>query len=136
MSRTVKQLLSELETIVESGLGSLLTLAFDTQNKAEVLILIIRLHEAGLIAPSAGQYDGPSENCDLCGADLNEIGWFIDGRIKGSPAWACMCPDCFIENGKGLRWGSGQLYRKMMDDEGEVVWALIAGSEPGSIPQS
>ena len=68
----------------------------------------------------------PPEICDLCGCAFDEEKYLIDGGIKGSSMWACMCADCFTEQGKGIGWGSGQLYRRQHDGS----WLLVAGFGP------
>ncbi len=64
------------------------------------------------------------EACDLCCCDLEKVGLFVDGILRGEPLWANMCPECFAGLGEGLAHGSGQLYARQ---EGGT-WQLIAGA--------
>lgn len=83
--------------------------------------------QADLATAQARQvyFSPPPENCDLCDGSLAEEKFMIDGGIKGHGAWACMCPDCFDEVGRGIGWGVGQLYLKQPDG-----WLLVAGFSP------
>ena len=77
------------------------------------------------------------EQCNLCGAALDPIGYAIDGEVRGTPQisvpsgatmgeWAYMCPTCFAKRGVGVRWGTGQLYERQSDGE----WLLVGGFQP------
>lgn len=62
-------------------------------------------------------------HCDLCGKGLSVDKYMIDGAVKGmGRAWACMCAHCFMERGRKIGWGYGQLY--LRDSEG---WLEVAG---------
>lgn len=67
-------------------------------------------------------YVNASQECDLCGCLLSDEKYMVDGRVKNSPAWAMMCPDCAVFCGAGIGWGMGQLY--VRDDNG---WLLVGG---------
>jgi hypothetical protein len=47
--------------------------------------------------------------CDLCPTPIEDI--FIDGKTKYG-SWACMCPECHTEVGRGLGTGKGQKYQR------------------------
>lgn len=68
---------------------------------------------------------GAPEECDLCGCLLSEEKYMIDGKIKDTAAWGCICADCYGFNGEGIGWGIGQLYLRQEDD-----WLLVAGFPP------
>ncbi|MCG3710367.1 hypothetical protein L5F64_02535 [Aliarcobacter butzleri] len=61
------------------------------------------------------------EYCDFCGKIMSEELYLIDGKTKQGP-WAWMCTDCFNEKGIGIKWGTGQLYKKIANK-----WLLVAG---------
>jgi hypothetical protein len=64
--------------------------------------------------------------CDLCGKDLSEEKYMIDGAVKDSGGvWACMCAACFLRRGVRIAWGFGQLY--LRDETG---WLEVAGFPP------
>jgi len=48
--------------------------------------------------------------CDLCGAQLQNTKYFIDGR-DASGRWGLFCPLCHEAIGVGLGTGKGQKYR-------------------------
>jgi hypothetical protein len=54
----------------------------------------------------------------------------IDGGVRPSGVWACMCADCFAVRGQGLGWGRGQLYLRWEDK-----WLLVAGFLPEEVPE-
>lgn len=68
----------------------------------------------------------PPRACDICAKLLKEEKYFIDGALKGSTAWANMCPECFVNNGTSIGWGDGQLY---MQDKNRG-WLMVAGFPP------
>jgi hypothetical protein len=68
-------------------------------------------------------YVNAQDECDGCGAALREDEYFVDGALKNQPGWACLCPRCFDQHGKGIGWGVGQLYR----NEGKDSWLLVGG---------
>ena len=71
-------------------------------------------------------YAGSPETCDLCECKFNDRQYFVDGRIKGSYAWGFLCAQCFMENGAGIGWGMGQLFKKKMDGK----WLMVGGFHP------
>ena len=77
------------------------------------------LQEAGA---QSRYYTNPPEACDICGEQLKNRRFMIDGKVRGHSAWACMCSDCFMEMGEGIAWGIGQLYQQ--DEQG---WKLVGG---------
>lgn len=80
-------------------------------------------HENEKVA-ARGVYFTPSpEVCDLCNRLFAKENYMIDGAIKGSTCWGCLCKNCFAVNGKELGTGYGQLYRK--NAEG---WLMVAGA--------
>lgn len=92
--------------------------------RREIATLMIGLRRAEVV----GQNDRPltaAETCDLCEAIVEEVGFYVDGRIAGSNSWANMCLPCFLKEGKGIGWGVGQLYGR-----DEVDWQCIAGGPP------
>jgi hypothetical protein len=60
-------------------------------------------------------YSGEPERCGSCGNGLTERQFFVDGRLRGSLMWACLCAECFGEQGEGIRWGDGQLYKRQAE---------------------
>lgn len=73
-------------------------------------------------------FQPPPELCDLCLKDMSNEKFMIDGAIKGSRAWACMCVECFMNRGSQIGWGKGQLY--LRDQNG---WLEVAGFPPEDI---
>jgi len=69
----------------------------------------------------------PPEKCDLCSCAFSDGLFFVDGAVEGEHCWANMCSVCFLEHGKGVCWGSGQMY--MRQDSGK--WLMVAGFPPG-----
>jgi len=67
----------------------------------------------------------PPEHCDLCRRSMIGEKYMIDGAVKDLGGWACMCADCFLERGRKIAWGHGQLYSR--DDKG---WLEVAGFPP------
>jgi hypothetical protein len=69
------------------------------------------------------------EQCDVCSTSLLDHRWLVDGAVlaeDGDQGWAMMCASCFMAHGKGIRWGSGQLYERASDNS----WLLVAGFPP------
>jgi hypothetical protein len=65
--------------------------------------------------------------CEVCGGDLNSSEFMVDGQVRGGPiTFSCMCPDCFIDKGDKVAWGSGQLYRRLPDG----AWMMVGGFPP------
>lgn len=65
----------------------------------------------------------PPTHCDLCQRDFAVEKYMIDGAVKDMRgAWACMCVSCFMQRGRKIGWGDGQLY--LRDSEG---WLEVAG---------
>lgn len=71
-------------------------------------------------------YANPSATCGNCGDELSERQVFIDGRLRSSLMWSCLCAECFLEEAEGIGWGVGQLYRRQPDGE----WLLVGGFPP------
>ena len=71
-------------------------------------------------------YVNPSDACDFCGCNLQERAFFVDGRLPGQITFASMCAECFLENGEGVGWGKGQIYKKTP----EGGWLMVAGFPP------
>ena len=71
-------------------------------------------------------YANPSDACDFCGCNLQERAFFVDGRLRGQIAFACMCAECFLENGEGIGWGKGQIYQRAPGSK----WLMVAGFPP------
>lgn len=78
-------------------------------------------HEAVYFAPSP-------KVCDLCHKKLGQDKYMIDGVLRDSGMWACMCATCHAERGTKIGFGSGQLY--MRDEQG---WLEVAGFQPEDI---
>jgi len=49
------------------------------------------------------------DKCQVCGIDLSQLKYFIDGRLKIN-GWAIMCVGCHAQYGTGLGVGRGQKY--------------------------
>ena len=72
-------------------------------------------------------YAGASGMCDICGVDLTNRRFMIDGnRPSRGIEWACMCSRCFITEKAEIGWGKGQLYTNM--DSG--AWLMTGGFPP------
>lgn len=96
-----------------------------TPFRAELALLMISLHRAEIIGANDRPVD-PALQCDACKAALLEGGLYVDGAVLGAGGmWASMCMRCFLEQGKGLGWGIGQLY----ENDG-LGWQCIAGGNP------
>ncbi|MCI1835969.1 MAG: HNH endonuclease [Achromobacter ruhlandii] len=67
----------------------------------------------------------PPDHCDLCRRLLYRDKYMIDGGVKSASYWACMCSKCFHTRGRGIGWGTGQLY--LRDEQG---WLQVAGFNP------
>lgn len=65
-------------------------------------------------------------NCDLCGCNLSTRQFLVDGRRQSSLLWAYMCAECFLESGVGIRWGEGQLYQRLPNND----WLMVGGFPP------
>lgn len=51
--------------------------------------------------------------------------YMIDGAVKDLGGWAGMCGACFLERGRKIAWGHGQLYLQQ-----ERGWLEVAGFPP------
>jgi hypothetical protein len=71
-------------------------------------------------------YQNAPDRCDLCEISFEGEKYLIDGKIKKHRMWACLCVDCFNEEGSGIGWGVGQLYRKTSEDS----WLQVSGFRP------
>lgn len=93
--------------------------------KYEIATLMIGLRRAQVV----GTNDRPcdvAEKCDLCRIPVEQSGLYVDGSVKHfGGMWANMCFPCFLERGRGLGWGVGQLYR-----HDGIGWQCIAGGMP------
>lgn len=67
-----------------------------------------------------------AETCDQCSCDLNQRGFYVDGRLRGDLMWANLCIPCFKRCGEGVGWGKGQLYARQSNGD----WRLVAGFAP------
>lgn len=70
-------------------------------------------------------YDSGPECCDLCHKIFKNEKYLIDCQIKNISTWAYMCEECFSSEGKGIGWGTGQLYMNTKDG-----WLLVGGFPP------
>jgi hypothetical protein len=79
----------------------------------------------------------PPNNCSLCGRTLEDQRFLIDGEVNDTPQapvhstqtmgqWGFMCARCFFMRGRGIGWGTGQLYERREDGK----WLLVAGFQP------
>lgn len=71
-------------------------------------------------------HSNPPRTCNLCGGELGERVFFVSGRLRGSPIWATMCAECFLQEGEGIGDGNGRLYRQVAAGE----WLLTGGEAP------
>jgi len=93
--------------------------------KHEIVNLMIGLRRAQVIGWNGRPVD-PAETCDLCSYPVEQAGLYVDGAIKkGGGMWANMCLPCFLEKGRGVGWGVGQVYR-----HDGIGWQCIAGGSP------
>jgi len=80
--------------------------------------------------------DAP-ESCDLCGQDMAQQRFLVDGEANGTPQtlvapgrmmgqWSYMCAGCFAVRGVGIGWGTGQLYEQRFPG----LWVMAAGFPP------
>lgn len=67
----------------------------------------------------------PPTHCDLCRKSMAKEKYMIDGAVRDLGGWACMCAACFLERGRKIAWGHGQLY--LQEKEG---WLEVAGFPP------
>jgi hypothetical protein len=80
--------------------------------------------EEGYARKRFGYYS--RSKCSICGCDMSDKKYFIDGKIKDVNGWALMCAICFDKHGEGIRWGTGQLYTHLLNGK----WLLTAGFPP------
>ncbi|HOI38106.1 MAG TPA: hypothetical protein PLF11_12065 [Bacillota bacterium] len=73
----------------------------------------------------------PPKTCDLCGRNLGDRTFFVDGRLRNSLMWANMCSGCFLQRGEGLGWGRGQLFARLTDGR----WLLVGGWRPDELEE-
>lgn len=71
------------------------------------------------------RFHPPPTHCDLCRRSMAEEKYMIDGAVKDLGCWACMCATCFLDRGRKVGWGHGQLY--LHDKKG---WLVVAGFPP------
>ena len=74
-------------------------------------------------AESPHFYFSSPQRCNLCGIDLTERFYFVDGQVGDSGEWRDMCSRCFFGKGAKIGWGKGQLYHRQPDGK----WLLVAG---------
>lgn len=77
-------------------------------------------------AAASPMYASPPETCDVCGRDLENARYFVDGVRRDAPEWANMCSECFADVGTRISWGVGQLYARQRDGS----WLLVGGFPP------
>ncbi|RLJ59111.1 hypothetical protein BCF46_1255 [Litoreibacter meonggei] len=110
--------------------------AFMLEHRVGLFITLLNLHNVGAISLGA-EHPDPPESCDLCSKLLSGQPVFIDGQTQRdgntqfSP-WANMCSDCFMQEGRGIGWGVGQLYRGVITD-GQEGWFLLGGGDPDGV---
>lgn len=97
--------------------------AFRERYRRELAFVALHMNDLGVTGGEASLHPDPPEACDLC--NEGKFGFFIDGETANG-AWANMCPRCFMQVGRGIGWGVGQLYR----DRGEGRWQCVAGGPP------
>lgn len=97
----------------------------------ELAIVALMLNDIGVTGGECSMNPSPPESCDLCQTRLNKCVYFVDGQTR-SGAWANMCNRCYAQNGAGIGWGVGQLYR----NRGEYGWQCIAGGNPDDYENS
>jgi hypothetical protein len=68
------------------------------------------------------------DSCDLCGRLLANEKFMVDGEVAPNGMWGCVCGRCFEEHGKGIEYGTGQLY--LNDSDG---WLLVGGFRPAGM---
>lgn len=85
-------------------------------------VLLARADDDEALRRSEWHVD-PPEQCDYCHCDLGKKLCFIDGMERDSFMWGNMCADCFLEHGKAIRWGAGQLYKQQENGR----WLMVAG---------
>jgi hypothetical protein len=67
----------------------------------------------------------PPTHCDLCRKSLAMDKYMIDGAVEDLGGWACMCAECFLDRGRRIAWGHGQLFQQ--EKKG---WLEVAGFPP------
>jgi hypothetical protein len=72
-------------------------------------------------------YGNPPRDFDCCSRPLAPVRMFVDGVHRPSGLWAFMCPACFLQLGRGLGDGLGQLF--LLRDDGS--WLQVAGFSAG-----
>ena len=120
---------------------------FLAEHSNALFVVAMTLHNVGVIG-GGEEHPDPPNSCDLCSKAFGDDAFFVDGQtgrmqsvqytdpatgLMASAAhgsWADMCVDCYGREGRGIGWGIGQLYRKVLDDSGSPRWLLIAGGDP------
>ena len=102
--------------------------AFCAQFAKELAFVSLYLDALSVMGGDAPFLPDPPEDCDFCKVAIEKQGFFVDGQTKGglSAPWANMCPNCYGDQGVGIGWGIGQLYRHGP----QGVWRCIAGGDP------
>ena len=98
--------------------------------KFDIFYFAISLNDIMVTGGQSAIYPGEPENCDLCGTNLLDSGFFVDG-VTHDGSWANMCPGCMAKHGRGIGWGIGQFYRVQIDPGTQMTrWIVIAGGNP------
>jgi len=97
--------------------------AENDNNRADALLDDLVDLERGRDA--AIHYMPSRKSCELCKRSLAGRKYMIDGAANDWDSWACMCATCFLAYGKGIAYGSGQLY--IRDAHG---WLQVGGFAP------
>jgi hypothetical protein len=98
--------------------------AVDTSSSLDALVDLPRAQKDQV------HFQPPPEHCDLCRKILAKEKYMIDGAVNDLNGWACMCAACFLERGRKIGWGHGQLY--LRDEKG---WLEVAGFPPEDTPE-
>ena len=84
---------------------------FCAQFAKELAFVALYLDALDVTGGDAPLHPDPPLHCDLCNVLISKQGFFVDGGTKDGSA-ADMCPHCYAEQGIGIGWGIGQLYRQ------------------------
>lgn len=100
-------------------------IAMQERYRAEIAMLLIGMSNAGITGRTDRPID-PAAECDFCRLNLKSDALYVDGSVQnGGGAWANMCMTCYLERGRGIGWGVGQLYR-----HDGIGWQCIGGGAP------
>jgi hypothetical protein len=117
-----QQFISDLQDVDMLKGDADLRNTFRNRYRMEVEVVALMLNDIGMSGGECTMHPTPPDACDFCQTDLHRLVWFVDGQTR-SGAWANMCNRCFGQNGTGIGWGTGQLYR----NRGDKGWQCIAG---------